>query len=448
MVSKILVDSGNYGTIPSGSYSTVVLPNAGAVPFPTYIVSGSYSGSYVVAYWNGTTLSPVFNQNDPRCGTFSTVVRSVADETFYLFSFASAYGRYILTIFLIDSTEIKAGIFSPSTTKVYSLTLNGTPDVYSIYNVDKINSTTFFVRTTTECIILDLDAANTSVKRVSVASSAIRLNGYQPCALLQVSSGFAILDMAAGEVINVAGSSGLIPTIAHFWPTSDGYYYQYGHMDGAGVIVGYETYKRHLIGIPPDTYWSPWEYDSTTYVGSFLRYFLISYGGTLEDISSNSTIPCSEVIQWSEGTRENRYSNIPNPFSLSGARGCTGIGGNYTRVLTYFQTVRLYPIPGVLPGGAQNARSIVYDEFPALKDAADFVPPAHAYAALPAGSGASLADNYNTSQIGLADKHAPIINKYNNYILTGGSTIYELKPEINGYYTTPIGITPFAMCPI
>ena len=110
----------------------------------------------------------------------------------------------------------------------------------------------------------------------------------------------------------------------------------------------------------------------------------------------------------------------------------------------YFKKVRLYPLPGVLPGGASNtAYSVVYGEFPALTDAADFAPPAYAYAGLPAGSGAPI-----SGYPGLSDLHVPIINKYNNYILTGGSTIYELKPEINGCYATSLGITPFAMCPI
>lgn len=449
MVSKVLVDSGKYGVVQSGDYSTGSVPAAAQVSFPKYIVCGVYGGAYGIAYWDGISAhSPVFNQNDPRVKNWALICSSLSSGRIFMFSFATMVNsKSMMYVFEIDKTEAKAGTYSPKTTLLYNCVVSGTVDVESLLNVPLIGDDVFFLRTSSECITVGLGAGSIFIKRCQISTTRCRHNGNSYHVMLTNGSAIYIMNMDAMTYVQATSSYSLDANLDRWWPVSDGFYTCDKHGGPTPRIVGrkFELWNG-----------SSWDTTHEYYVESFLQTYEIAFDGTVTVTNDNGCVevvpPYVRIFDSGNGsTMRETWTYALDPFlykTFANSR-CYGAGGNdypliwglnniFTSPATDDGPVYYYNVDAG-PTSASNFKSKVID-----------------FRSLEAGSGGSsitfcentINNNLNSGarQLNIPMTYDTIVAFYSS---TYGNTFRELKNEQNGdyslggtfdvlYYVTPV----------
>lgn len=434
MVTKVLVDSGKYGVVQGGDYSTGSVPAAAAVPYPKYIVCGAYSGAYGIAYWDGSSkYSPVFNQNDPRVKNWALVCSSLASGRVFMFSFASmTNNKSMMYVFELDQTDVRSGTFGPKTTQLYNAVLTGSIDVESLLNIPDAGADVFFLRTSSECLSIGLASGNIFIKRLSISTSRCRHNGNVPYVLLSNGSSLFILDVVNMTTVQAVSAYSLDPNTDRWWPVSTGFYMCDKHGGPTPQIVA--TRYEWLNG-------SAWETFYEVFVSSFLRTYLIALSGEVTVTNDNGVVEVTppNIIYYDPGdgsTRRRTEFAAPDPFpnyDFSRLR-CYGAGGNNYPLIAAVEIVLTEPATAWGPAYFYNV-----DAGPT--SASNFKSKVIDFRALPVGTGASSITfytnniknelNYGPRQINVPMNYDPIVAWYSP---TWGTTIRSAKNEINGVY--------------
>jgi len=371
MVYKISTDGGVCGVIQSTSLETTVVPGAGIVSVPKYIVSG-YNGGYSIAYWDGEeTLSPMFNQNDPRCGSWAVVIKAANSDNLYLAAWRPIVSNTsVMTIYKISYEQAAAGKFCPDTTPAMSFAIKGTPQPY-INAVSQLGGDAFFLFTSEELVVFSPSSDQRYIRRKDFPGGInFKLNGHVACALLTTGSGIVYVATLSDDEITITSQvsgipAGLVNASFQSWVSVPEGFVRYGTWTGPSTpVLSAKAYEWEHISQT----WIP-RPDEDAYASAYLKTYKISKDGVYSETLSTDlvSVPAElayeyEWFRYPDGTYHygRRIENLHVSY-LTLTQGVTsGIGGpKHTQV--HGLSVSTY-IRGPPTGYGVNV-SMLYDPF-------------------------------------------------------------------------------------
>lgn len=338
MVSKISTDGGGCGFIQSESLETTTIPGAGAISFPKYIVSG-YHGGYSIAYWDGEeTLSPMFNQNDPRCGSWAVVIKAANSDTLYLASYRPVVSNTaVMTIYKINYSQAAAGKFCPDTTPAMSFVIKGTPQPY-INAVSQLGGDAFFLFTSEELVVFSPSADQKYIRRKDFPGGVnFKMSGHTAHALLTTGAGIVYVATLSDDEIVVTSQvsgipAGLVNTSFQSWVSLPEGFVRYGIWAGPTTpVLSAKAYEWEYISQT----WIPCPSEDV-YASIYLKTYKISTDGVYSETGSTDLVEVPaglayeyEWFRYPDGTQHfgRRIENLyATSFTLTQGVA-SGIGG-------------------------------------------------------------------------------------------------------------------------